>query len=389
MAKRNTFFGPDKFKFTLDIIKLDISANLKGQSDLLKPVTVEKKPGKTPEKPATSPTGTKPPRRFVSSFKGFDFSGRNPKKDEPVVLPVYSKPKDNVVRAPELVPYVSVIKRAPNAATLMPDRIVHQEPEQEEPIDYHIPKREEGQTEESDGRNLRRPGAVKIFPTLGTYKYTKMSKYAHTVAAAGHSRSNNPPNTSASSNGSTGGSGGGGSISFSGGGGGGCSGGSMGGATGGGGGGMNPGRDGRQNYGPNSPPTGENDAGWSFDSTEATGKRFAQSVNKKAHKTQPYCVYKTFKRRSLPPFYESLKGGNNNNGFNPNSPFSSSYMHSGQQNMDCEIGQMQIEYLDISRNYISLRDVFPSWGFGLGSDVTNNALLSIKPFIASTEFKKT
>ncbi|XP_048517350.1 transcriptional regulator ovo isoform X4 [Dendroctonus ponderosae] len=298
--------------------------NLDGQSDLLKPVTVEKKPGKTPEKPATSPTGTKPPRRFVSSFKGFDFSGRNPKKDEPVdekaenpiptpekvVLPVYSKPKDNVVRAPELVPYVSVIKRAPNAASktndridpsLMPDRIVHQEPEQEEPIDYHIPKREEGQTEESDGRNLRRPGAVKIFPTLGTYKYTKMSKYAHTVAAAGHSRSNNPPNTSASSNGSTGGSGGGGSISFSGGGGGGCSGGSMGGATGGGGGGMNPGRDGRQNYGPNSPPTG-----------------------------------------SLPPFYESLKGGNNNNGFNPNSPFSSSYMHSGQQNMDCEIGQDQM-----------------------------------------------
>ncbi|KAH1020952.1 hypothetical protein HUJ04_010538 [Dendroctonus ponderosae] len=57
---------------------------IEGQSDLLKPVTVEKKPGKTPEKPATSPTGTKPPRRFVSSFKGFDFSGRNPKKDEPV-----------------------------------------------------------------------------------------------------------------------------------------------------------------------------------------------------------------------------------------------------------------------------------------------------------------
>lgn len=83
-------------------------------------------------------------------------------------------------------------------------------------------------------------------------------------AAAGHGRgtsqsqsSGGQPNNSSS--------GGGGGISFSGGSSGGVGGGAMGGGTGGGG--MNPGRDGRQNYGPSSPPTG-----------------------------------------SLPPFYESLKG---------------------------------------------------------------------------------
>lgn len=131
-----------------------------------------------------------------------------------MVLPVYSKPKDNVVQAPNLIPYVSVIKRAPNAASKtkdridagmyqtfltlrsvkgfsylalrLPERIVHQEPEQDEPIDYHIPKRKEGETEESDGKNLRRPGVGKVLAAFAYYKYTKMSKYAHTVAAAGH-----------------------------------------------------------------------------------------------------------------------------------------------------------------------------------------------------------
>ncbi|KAL3266626.1 hypothetical protein HHI36_010789 [Cryptolaemus montrouzieri] len=112
-------------------------------------------------------------------------------------------------------------------------------------------------------------------------------------AAAGHGRgnSNNQNNGSQSQNNT---SSSGGSINFSGGSTGGSAGGSIGSGTGGGG--MNPGRDGRQNYGPSSPPTG-----------------------------------------SLPPFYESLKGGNNGNNYNANGNFSSSYLLNNH--MDCDTGQ--------------------------------------------------
>lgn len=63
--------------------------------------------------------------------------------------------------------------------------------------------------------------------------------------------------------------------------------------------GMNPGRDGRQNYGPSSPPTG-----------------------------------------SLPPFYESLKGGNNaSNQFNANGNYNNYNLISAPLHMDCDTGQ--------------------------------------------------
>ena len=96
-------------------------------------------------------------------------------------------------------------------------------------------------------------------------------------AAAGHGRTSNSGSNGSSSGGSSGGSssnggntgGSGGGFSAGGGNGGSGGGGAIGGGAGGGG--MNPGGNGgRGNYGPSSPPTG-----------------------------------------SLPPFYESLKGGNN------------------------------------------------------------------------------
>jgi ovo len=127
------------------------------------------------------------------------------------------------------------------------------------------------------------------------------------AAAAGHGRSSNQT----SQNG--GGNSGGNSINFNGGGGGGGSSGhgsnsannsgsgAMGGGGSGAGGGMG-GRDGRSNYGPNSPPTG-----------------------------------------SLPPFYESLKGGNSGmNGFNGNASYMSSNNYSmvnGNLGMDCDSTQ--------------------------------------------------
>lgn len=61
-----------------------ISLFFAGQSDLLKPVNAEKKPTKSSAKSSTLSTGTSPPRRFVSSLKGFDFSGRSPKNEKPV-----------------------------------------------------------------------------------------------------------------------------------------------------------------------------------------------------------------------------------------------------------------------------------------------------------------
>jgi ovo len=125
------------------------------------------------------------------------------------------------------------------------------------------------------------------------------------AAAAGHGRSSNQ--TSQSGGGNSGGN----SINFNGGGGGSSGHGSnsannsgsgaMGGGGSGAGGGMG-GRDGRSNYGPNSPPTG-----------------------------------------SLPPFYESLKGGNSGmNGFNGNANYMSSNNYSmvnGNLGMDCDSTQ--------------------------------------------------
>lgn len=180
--------------------------------------------------------------------------------------------------------------------------IVQQEPEQEQPIDYHIPKRRgenEDEDEERKCREQRKSHCSKATskPMISLRGIVGKLPII-TSAAAGHGRSSNGAQGGGSQS-SGGSSGGGSSISFSGGasGGGGCSIGG-GGSGGGGGGGMNPGRDGKQNYGPSSPPTG-----------------------------------------SLPPFYESLKGGSNGSG-NYNGNFTgNNYLLNNQHNMECETGQ--------------------------------------------------
>lgn len=173
--------------------------------------------------------------------------------------------------------------------------LIVQEPEQEQPIDYHIPKRKgetEDENEEKKLREQRRSNCSKISKPVISVR-TLAGKLPQVMsAAAGHSRGNAPSQGGGgqSQNSSTGG---GGTINFSSGSTGGGGGGALGSGTGGGG--MNPGNNGRQNYGPSSPPTG-----------------------------------------SLPPFYESLKGGNNANNYNANGSFSTSYLLN--QHMDCDNG---------------------------------------------------
>lgn len=280
----------------------------------------------SPTEDAKSPTETVPPRRFISSILGGEIPygshrghvlTRAERKEYPPVvssnkvsLPSTPKPKEDVPKPQNLAPirHFSVIQRTPKTASkreedtdvrLPSTTQVHQEPEQDQPIDYHIPKRKgevEDEEEERRIREQRRSHCSKVNKPFINVRAIVGKLPMVTSAAAGHGRTTSGTGGSNSGGGSNG-SGSGGSINFSGGSGGGGGGGGLGSGTGGGG--MNPGRDGRQNYGPSSPPTG-----------------------------------------SLPPFYESLKGGNNGNGYNANSTFSSSYMVSGQQNMDCDTGQV-------------------------------------------------
>ncbi|CAH1996571.1 unnamed protein product [Acanthoscelides obtectus] len=280
-----------------------------------------KSPG--PSSPVKQDSST-PPRRFISSILGGDVPygsrghvlTRAERKEYPAVL---KPPAEKVVlpspKPPEpqnLAPPVrqfSVIQRTPKAAskreedteTRLPTSIVvHQEPEQDQPIDYHIPKRRgetESEEEERRIREQRRSHCNKVSKPLISVRAIVGKLPTTTTLAAGHGRTGGGSNTAGGGNqGAAGGqsAGGGGStgggLSFGGGGGGGA----IGGGTGGGAGG---GRDGRQNYGPSSPPTG-----------------------------------------SLPPFYESLKGGNNANNYNTNGTFSSAYSLSNQH-MDCDTGQ--------------------------------------------------
>lgn len=148
-----------------------------------------------------------------------------------------------------------------------------QEPEQDQPIDYAVPKRKEDEEKAREGAKISRTAGNSIARPLLAMR---LSGPQAINAAAGHGRTSTSGGNasgggggssggSSSNAGNTGGSGGG----FSSGGGGSGGGGAIGGGAGGGG--MNPGGNGgRGNYGPSSPPTG-----------------------------------------SLPPFYESLKGGNN------------------------------------------------------------------------------
>ncbi|XP_036145312.1 transcriptional regulator ovo isoform X2 [Monomorium pharaonis] len=277
-------------------------------------------PAPSPSPPVTNATSP-PPRRFISSILGGDvpygsrrhvltraerkeyssppIASDDPpqflSKSERIALPrSQTPPKTPRVEPPTRV---SVIQRVPPQGTSRKDEnkleidrvdpIQAPEPEQEHPIDYAVPKRKEEDEEKCrDGAMVSRSPSNAIAMSLLAVKLSG----SHVVqAAAGHGRSSN------SGGGSSGGGGGGGggnggnsSPSNSGGGGGamlggGCGNGAMLGGGGGGGGGggalgggagaggMPPGGNGgRGNYGPSSPPTG-----------------------------------------SLPPFYESLKGGNN------------------------------------------------------------------------------
>lgn len=229
-----------------------------------------------------------------------------------VVLPTAKRPPEQTPSLQNLTQVrCSVIQRTPKTSKRdddteirLPTTVVMQEPEQDQPIDYHIPRRKgetEDENEERKNREQRRSHCHKVSKPLISVRAI-VGKLPLTVsAAAGHSRAGG--NTQNGGNQQSGGStGGGGSINFTGSGNGGGSGGTLGGSGGTGGGGMNPGRDGRQNYGPSSPPTG-----------------------------------------SLPPFYESLKGGNNNaNNYNANGSFASNgygLMGGGPQGMDCDTGQ--------------------------------------------------
>ncbi|XP_019868805.2 transcriptional regulator ovo-like isoform X2 [Aethina tumida] len=276
---------------------------------------------KTKTPPPEDKRPQEPTRRFKSSILGggVPYSGhvltRAERKEYPpivnnekVTIPPAKKPPEDTPKPQNLAPirHFSVIQRTPKTTskkeedvdTRLPQSIVMQEPEQDQPIDYHIPKRRgevEDENEEKRIREQRRSHCSKVSKPLISVR-TIAGKLPVTMScAAGHGRgsSGGQGGGNQSSNNS---GGGGGSINFTGGSSGGSSGGSMGSGTGGGG--MNPGRDGRQNYGPSSPPTG-----------------------------------------SLPPFYESLKGVNNGNNFNAGGNFSSSYLMSNQHIMDCDTGQ--------------------------------------------------
>lgn len=239
---------------------------------------------------------------------------------------------------PEPAVRCSVIQRTPvpidNELKIVLPRSIfvhcHPEPEQEQPIDYHVPKRREyDEEQEKRTREARRNSAIKGGRSLSAIYLARAGKLNGIVsAAAGHGRSNGSSQqsgTNQSNNQNCGGS-----INFngagSGGGGGGVNqGGNSGGVGGGGvggtgaGGGMG-GRDGRSNYGPNSPPTG-----------------------------------------SLPPFYESLKGGNNGmNAYNAaNGQYMSQNGYNLINNMDCDTTQELTNlggYSDSNQNNNSIKN---------------------------------
>ncbi|TGZ47084.1 Protein ovo [Temnothorax longispinosus] len=271
-------------------------------------------PSPSPPHPASNATSPQP-RRFISSILGGDvpygsrrhvltraerkeyssppIASDDPpqflSKSEKIALPrPKTPPKTPRVEPPTRV---SVIQRVPPQSTSRKeenkieieriDPIQTPEPEQDQPIDYAVPKRKEEDEEKCrEGAMVSRSPSTSISKSLLA---VKLSGSQIVQAAAGHGRSSNSGSSSGGGGGannsspsSNGGGGGGGGAMI-----GGCGNGAMigsggsggGGALGGGAGagGMPPGGNGgRGNYGPSSPPTG-----------------------------------------SLPPFYESLKGGNN------------------------------------------------------------------------------
>ncbi|XP_073997526.1 transcriptional regulator ovo isoform X2 [Rhodnius prolixus] len=254
-----------------------------------------------PERPKT------PPRRFFSSILGGDVpygSSRGhhvlTSAEKKEYLPV-DKPEEPKQQQHPKCQQVSVIQRTPSSlpAAKPESQMVIQEPEQEAPIDYHVPKKD---TEKDFGDINKNKLALAIKRGQILIAGRRISGGNQILmAAAGHSRSGGGGGHTGGqqSGGSSGGSrnsSGGNSYTVSGGGG--MSSGGSGGAVGGSGGGGGPGK---SNYGPSSPPTG-----------------------------------------SLPPFYESLKGG----GLHGYQQYSSSYQSlmnggvgSNELAMDCDTGQ--------------------------------------------------
>lgn len=240
---------------------------------------------------------------------------KDPLENEPVVIPPTSSPSPGAAPSPSIdnsvrCQKVSVIQRTPSQTQFrdskkelsdvtLPATLPTTEPEQDEPIDYAIAKRGEGEDEEQEKkiREQRRTSSSKIAngiiarPILVLRNRPANKLPGIMTAAAGHGRSTGGSGSGSGSQGS------GASSNFSSGGTGGTPSSGGGGSLGGGSGSGGNGRDGRSNYGPNSPPTG-----------------------------------------SLPPFYETLgpstKGGQN--GFNANGNYSNEFNIISGFNMDCQ-----------------------------------------------------
>ncbi|XP_061705794.1 transcriptional regulator ovo-like isoform X1 [Cydia pomonella] len=256
---------------------------------------------------------------------------KDPLESQYVVLPSRSSPSPETSPTPSIdnnitCQKVSVIQRTPSQSQFrdgkkdlidvsIPATLPTTEPEQDQPIDYVIAKKR-GETEDEETekkiREQRRTSSSKIAngilarPTL-VLRNCPANKIPGIIsAAAGHGRST-------SGGGSNGGSqNNGGSANFSSGGGSTAPSSGGGGAIGGGSGSGGNGRDGRSNYGPNSPPTG-----------------------------------------SLPPFYETLgpstKSGQNS--YNANGSFSNEFNMINGFNMDCESNENTTNFPEQSKQY--------------------------------------
>lgn len=247
---------------------------------------------------------------------------------EPVVLPSRSTPSPESAPSPDnnvTCQKVSVIQRTPSQSQFrdnkkeisdvsLPATLPTPEPEQDQPIDYVIAKKR-GETEDEETekkiREQRRTSSSKIANGILARPVLVLRNCPNKVpgilsAAAGHGRSTGGSGSNGGSQSS------GGSGSFSSGGGSTAPSSGGGGAIGGGSGSGGNGRDGRSNYGPNSPPTG-----------------------------------------SLPPFYETLgpssKGGQNS--FNANGTFSNEFNIINGFNMDCENNENATNFTEQSKQY--------------------------------------
>ncbi|XP_068627538.1 transcriptional regulator ovo isoform X1 [Battus philenor] len=252
-------------------------------------------------------------------------------ESEPLVLPSRNSPSPEAVPSPGIdnnvtCQKVSVIQRTPSQSQFrdgkkelsdvtLPPTLPTPEPEQDQPIDYAIAKKR-GETEDEETekkiREQRRTSSSKIAngilarPVLVLRNCPGNKLPGIISAAAGHGRSTGGSGTNSNSQNS------GGSGNFSSGAGSTAPSSGGGGALGGGSGSGGNGRDGRSNYGPNSPPTG-----------------------------------------SLPPFYETLgpstKSGQNS--FNANSNFSNEFNMMNGFNMECENNENATNFPEQGKQY--------------------------------------